>query len=95
MTTRSLILAAEADVTAGAGNSTTVSNATVVRIFNDSGADNTITIQDPAGNYDHNGLTAAGSITMPSNQVEFIEKPASYTIHGSGDFRATKVGFTN
>ena len=43
----------------------------------------------------HNGLTAAGSITLPSNQVEFIEKPASYTIHGSGDFRATKVGFTN
>ena len=95
MTTRSLILAAEADVTAGAGNSTTVGNATVVRIFNDAGADNTITIQDPAGNYEHNGLSAAGSISMPDDHIEFIEKPASYTIHGSGDFKATKVGFTN
>ena len=29
------------------------------------------------------------------NYIEFIEKEETFTIHGNGAFKATKVGFTN
>jgi hypothetical protein len=88
---RTIILAGEESITAGVGNSSTVGNATVVRVFNDSGSDLTITVTDPTGD---NSFSGVGSISMPDNHVEYIEKPASYTIYGSANFKAAKVGFT-
>ena len=92
MANRTLILASESSVASGVGNSTTVGSATCVIIFNISGSDLQITVTDPTGANEYSGT---GSITLPDNQVEFIEKQPSYTIHGNGSFKATKVGFTN
>ena len=50
------------------------------------------TVTDPTGANEYSGT---GSITLPDNAIEYIEKQPSYTIHGSGAFKATKVGFTN
>ena len=92
MANKTLILAAESSVGSGIGNSTTVGSATCVRVFNSSGSDLVITVTDPTGANEYSGT---GSISMPDNHIEFIEKQPSYTIHGSGAFKATKVGFTN
>jgi hypothetical protein len=89
--TRTIILANETDVASGIGNSTTVNNATVVRVFNNSGADLTITVFDPSNANEYSGI---GSITMPDNHIEYIEKPGSYAIWGSAGFKVTKVGYT-
>ena len=51
-----------------------------------------LTVTDPTGLNEYSGT---GSITLPDNAIEYIEKQPSYTIHGSGAFKATKVGFTN
>ena len=92
MAQRTLILAAEVSVASGVGNSTTVGSAKCVRVFNSSGSDLTITVTDPTG---ANTKSGAGSISMPDNTIEFIEKEETFTIHGNGAFKATKVGFTN
>jgi len=92
MANNTLILSDEIVVTAAIGNSTTVNNATVVRVYNDSGAVNVISVTDPTGG---NKLSGIGSITVANGAVEFIEKPSSYTVWGKGAFRAAKVGFTN
>ena len=92
MAIRTLILASEASVASGVGNSTTVGSATCVRVFNSSGSDLVVTVTDPTGANEYSGT---GSITLPDNGIEFIEKQPSFTIHGSGAFKATKVGFTN
>ena len=92
MANTTVLLGAEVSVTAGIGNSSTVGNATVVRVFNSSGSDNVISVTDPTG---ANEYSSIGSISMPDNHVEYIQKRASYTIWGSGAFKATKVGFTD
>ena len=92
MANRTLILASESSVASGVGNSTTVGSATCVRVFNSSGSDLVLTVTDPTGLNEYSGT---GSITLPYNAIEYIEKQPSYTIHGSGAFKATKVGFTN
>ena len=92
MANNTLILGGEIAVSAAIGNSSTVNNATLVRIYNDSGAVNVISGTDPTAT---NELSGIGSITVASGGVEYIEKPSSYTIWGSAAFKATKVGFTN
>jgi len=92
MANNTLILGGEIAVTAAIGNSSTVNNATLVRIYNDSGAVNVISVTDPTGT---NELSGIGSITVASGGVEYIEKPSSFTVWGKGAFRAAKVGFTN
>lgn len=88
---KTIILAGEESISAGIANSSTVSNATVVRVFNDSGSDLIITVIDPTGNNSYSGI---GSISMPNDHIEFIEKHPSYAVYGSAGFKATKVGFT-
>ena len=87
-----LLLGAELSVTAGIGNSTNVGNATLVRGYNSSGGVNVIAVTDPTGENSYSGV---GSMTVHTSDVEYIEKPSSYTIWGSAAFKATKVGFTN
>ena len=77
MAQRTLILAAEVSVASGVGNSTTVGSAKCVRVFNSSGSDLTITVTDPTG---ANTKSGAGSISMPDNTIEFIEKEETFTI---------------
>jgi hypothetical protein len=91
MSSRTIILSGEYSVAAGIANSITVDNATVVRVFNSSGGDLIVSVSDPTGANEYAGV---GSITMPDNHVEFIEKKASYTIWGDAGFMASKVGYT-
>tara|TARA_R100000152_G_C6569673_1_gene37456 strand:+ start:241 stop:519 length:279 start_codon:yes stop_codon:yes gene_type:complete len=86
------LMGEEISVTAAIGNSTTVNRATLVRVYNDSGSVNVISVTDPLGIGSYSGI---GSMTVASGAVEFIEKPPAYTIWGKGTFRAAKVGFTN
>ena len=86
------LMGEEISVTAAIGNSTTVNRATLVRVYNDSGSVNVISVTDPLGISTWSGI---GSMTVAAGAVEFIEKPPSYTIWGKGTFRAAKVGFTN
>ena len=75
-------------VAAGAGNSTTVDNATVVRVLNASGSTVQIIVQDSA-------FAGIGSFTMLNNTSEMVEKKASDLIHSTGGLvRLAKVGFT-
>jgi hypothetical protein len=91
MSLRTIILSNELDIASGIGNSSTISNATVVRVFNSSGGTLNISVSDPTGANEYSGV---GSISMPSNHIEYIEKPGAYTIWGSANFKATKVGYT-
>ena len=86
------LIGAEITVAAAIGNSSTVDRATLVRVYNDSGAVNVISVTDPLGISSYSGI---GSMTVASGGVEYIEKPPSYTVWGKGKFRAAKVGFTN
>ena len=86
------LIGGEISVAAAIGNSSTVDRATLVRIYNDSGAVNVISVTDPLGISTYSGI---GSMTVASGGVEYIEKPPSYTVWGKGKFRAAKVGFTN
>tara|TARA_B100001287_G_C22549292_1_gene466029 strand:+ start:545 stop:826 length:282 start_codon:yes stop_codon:yes gene_type:complete len=93
MTNRILMLGSEESVTTGVGNSTTVGGATLVRVFNSSNSTIVLTVDDPQGISSYSG---AGSISIPTNGIEYIEKPTSYNIYSTGgNFKATKVGFTN
>jgi hypothetical protein len=85
---RTLILSNETPVAGGIGNSTTVSNATVVRVLNDSGGAVVLYVQDSS-------FSGIGSITMLNNTSELIEKKASDLIYSiGGTIKVTKVGFT-
>ena len=85
---RLLVLGDEITVAAGAGNSTTVDNATVVRVLNASGSTVQIIVQDSS-------FTGIGSFTMLNNTSELVEKKASDLIHSTGGLvRLAKVGFT-
>ena len=85
---RLLVLGDEITVAAGAGNSTTVDNATVVRVLNASGSTVQIIVQDSS-------FAGIGSFTMLNNTSELVEKKASDLIHSTGGLaRLAKVGFT-
>lgn len=85
---RTLILGNESDLSAGIGNSTTVDSATVVRVVNNSGSAVVLYVQDST-------YAGIGSITLPNNTVELIEKKSSDLIYGTGGaLKIAKVGFT-
>lgn len=85
---RTLILAAETPLAVGTANTTTVNNATVVRILNDSGSAVVVHVSDST-------LAGIGSFTMLNNTLEFIEKNGSDFIHViGGAVKVSKVGFT-
>lgn len=83
------ILGAETILSAGIGNSTTVNNATVVRVLNSSGGDVVLHVQNSS-------FSGIGSITLPDGTSEQIQKNASDLIHGiGGELKVAQVGFTN
>lgn len=65
--------------TLGASNST-VSDASLVRIFNDSGVDVLIT-------------TPGGTVTIANNTVEYLAKLGSDEISSSSDVKAVSVAY--
>ena len=91
MPVRTLLIGAEAALGSGAGNGSNFDNATVVRVFNDSGADRVISVAKSTTS----GYANTATCTMHSNHVEFFEKGAQDHIFASGaSVLGTKVGFT-
>lgn len=88
MASRTLILSPETPLAAGIGNTTTVNNATVVRVLNDSGGTVVVHRRDSS-------MTGIGSVSMLNNTVEFIEKDGSDFVYViGGTVKVTRVGFT-
>ena len=80
----------EAPLAAGAGNASTVDNATVVRILNDSGSTVIVTRRDT------DDATIFGSFSMLNNTSEMVEKrPSEKLFVDGGNVKVAKVGYTN
>ena len=86
---RTLLIADEIALGDNSGAGTSVSSATVVRLFNGVAGNATVSMASTVGAGD------TVTFTMPQSHVEFLEKPASYVIWASStSVRAAKVGFT-
>ena len=86
--TRILPFGEFASLAVGTGNSTTVDNATVVRVLSNAGAA-VVVRTDNAG-------TVIGSFTSVSGTADLVEKNASDKIYVTGNaVEVSKVGFTN
>lgn len=86
---RTKIIETEGATATSAGTATSISNATCVRLHNNSGGIATVGISTIVG--------AATTVyfSMPSNSVEFLEKLATDVIWTSSAIKASKVGLTN
>lgn len=84
---RIIISAGEVNLAAGIGNSTTVNSAKFVRVYNNSGADAVLYVQDA----DYTGI---GSVTIKNGNTETIEKHVEDSIYytGSATIRVARVG---
>ena len=78
------VLDTETDLT----SATNVSNATVVRLVNNSGSIDVVTRKTSGG-------TTIGSFTMTPNSVEYVEKDPSDTLEGGANILAAKVAYGN
>ena len=86
--TRILLIGEKASLAVGTGNSTTVGNATVVRVLSTAGAAVVVRTE--------NDGTVIGSFTTLNNSVDLVEKNASDKIYVTGNaVEVSKVGFTN
>ena len=80
----------EAPLAGGAGNASTVDNATVVRILNDSGSTVIVT------RLDTDDATILGTFSMLNNTSEMVEKrPSEKLFVDGGNVKVAKVGYTN
>lgn len=84
---RIIISAGEVNLAAGIGNSTTVNSAKFVRVYNNSGADAVLYVQDA----DYTGI---GSVTIKNGNTETIEKHVEDSIYytGSASIKVARVG---
>ena len=70
---------------------TNLDNATVVRVFNNSGADATVSVAKSSTG----GYISTATVTLPADRVEFFEKGAQDVISASAStVVGFKVGFT-
>ena len=83
------IVTTQVNTTTSAGAASSISDATCVRLYNNTAGIVTVGI---------NTLVGAASTTyfaLPANTVEFLTKPASDVIWSSTAIKANKVAFTN
>jgi len=89
MTTRTLLIGVGTEVALDSG--TTLDNATVVRVFNNSGADATVSVAKSTTT----GYASTATVTLPADRVEFFEKGPNDQISASAStVVGFKVGFT-
>ena len=70
---------------------TTLDSATVVRVFNNSGVDATVSVAKSTTA----GYASTATVTLPADRIEFFEKGAQDTISASvSTVVGFKVGFT-
>ena len=86
---RTRLIGDEVALGTDAANRYTISNATVVRLYNGVESTAVVSMASTVGAAD------TVSFSMPDGHVELLEKTASYVIWAdSAAVRATKVGFT-
>ena len=86
---RTLLVGSGAEV--ALNSATTLDNATVVRVFNNSGADATVSIAKSTTA----GYASTATVTLPADRIEFFEKGAQDQISAStSTVVGFKVGFT-
>jgi hypothetical protein len=86
---RTKIIETEVATGATAGAATSISNATCVRLHNDTGGIITVGVSTIVG------AATTNYFSMPANSVEFLEKLPTDVIWTSSAIKAAKVGFTN
>jgi|TARA_B100000085_G_scaffold159390_1_gene144924 hypothetical protein len=70
---------------------TNLSNATVIRVINLSGADATVSVAKSTTT----GYASTATVTLPDDRVEFFEKgPNDIISASSSNVKGMKVGFT-
>jgi len=86
---RTLLYSEEIALPTNAGSATSFSQAPLVRLVNtDTSAHTVIVLETQSG-------PVIGSMTMPANTVELLEKQLSYVIYAdSATVKGSKVGFT-
>jgi len=86
---RTKIIESEIVTATSAGAATSVSNATCVRLHNNTSGIVTVGVSTLVG--------AATTIyfSMPANSVEFLEKHSTDVVWTSTEIKASKVGLTN
>lgn len=85
---RTKIIETEVATAAVAGSATSITEATVVRLHNDTGSIVTVGVSTVVG------AATTNYFTMPANTVEFLEKRPSEVIWTSSAIKAAKVGYT-
>jgi len=85
---RTRIIETEVATATVAGSASSIGNATVVRLHNDTGGIATVGVSTVVG------AATTTYFTMPSNSVEFLEKYPTEVIWTSPAIKATKVGYT-
>jgi hypothetical protein len=86
---RTKIIATEISTPTSAGTASSITNATCVRLHNDTSGIITVGISTVVG------AATTNYFSMPGNSVEFLEKLPSEVIWTSSAIKAAKVGFTN
>lgn len=86
---RTLLMGTQEACTAATGTAKSFTEATVVRLFNSNSNPQLVTVVETQGG------SVIGSMTIPGNTVEFLEKRASHCVFAaSTDVVGSKVGFT-
>ena len=86
---RTKVIETEVSTAVSAGAATSISNATCVRLYNNTAGVATVGISTIVG------AASTSYISMPANSVEFLEKLPSDVIWSTPAIRASKVGLTN
>jgi hypothetical protein len=90
MSSRTLLIGVGTEV--ALNSPTTLDNATVVRVVNNSGGSATVSVAKSTSV----GYADTATVTLPQDAVEFFQKNAQDTISGSAaTVLGFKVGFTN
>ena len=86
---RTLLMGAESALPITTGAATSFSQASAVRLVNDSSTARLVTVVETQGG------TVVGSMTLPANSVEIIEKQYAHCIFAANAaVKGSKVGFT-
>jgi hypothetical protein len=86
---RTKIIETQESLGTTAGAATSISYATVVRLYNNTAGIVTVGVSTAIG------AATTSYFAMPAGSVEFLEKTASHVVWATSAIPSNKVGFTN
>jgi hypothetical protein len=86
---RTKIIETQENLGTTAGAATSISYATVVRLYNNTAGIVTVGVSTAVG------AATTAYFAMPAGSVEFLEKVASHVVWATSAIPSNKVGFTN